>query len=155
MLAHYARHIRPGMEIIDGGEANTIAAYDNTSKTLILVTINYGTAQNVTYDLSKFASIGIAAHATEDDSSSSPHASTPSIPSAPSTPSSAFLSASISSPAASTVIRRWRTEVTAEGGDRYVAYDDTRLESGSMAFTCAFSANTIQTFQVDNAVIRN
>ena len=140
------------MEIIDGGEANTIAAYDNASKTLILVTINYGTAQNVTYDLSKFASIGIAAHATEDDSSSSPHASTPSIPS---TPSSAFLSASISSPAASTVIRRWRTEVTAEGGDRYVAYDDTRLESGSMAFTCAFSANTIQTFEVDNAVIRN
>jgi galactan endo-1,6-beta-galactosidase len=134
------------MEIIDGGEANTIAAYDNTSKTLILVTINYGTAQNVTYDLSKFASVGITAHATDD---TSPHAPIPS------TPSSAFLPASFSPPAASTVIRRWRTEVTVEGGDRYVAYDDTRLENGTMAFTCAFSANTIQTFEVDNAVIRN
>ena len=27
VLAHYSRHIRPGMDIIDGGEGNTIAAY--------------------------------------------------------------------------------------------------------------------------------
>ena len=30
VMAHYSRHIRPGMEIIDGGEGNTVAAYDSS-----------------------------------------------------------------------------------------------------------------------------
>ena len=54
VLAHYSRHIRPGMEIIDGGEGNTIAAYDNSRSLLVLVTTNYGNPQYVTYDLSNF-----------------------------------------------------------------------------------------------------
>ncbi len=33
------------MHIIDGGEANTTAAYDPADKRLVLVTTNYGTAQ--------------------------------------------------------------------------------------------------------------
>ena len=33
VMAHYSRHIRPGMDIIDGGEANTVAAYDNSKGT--------------------------------------------------------------------------------------------------------------------------
>ena len=37
VMAHYSRHIRPGMEIIDGGEANTVAAYDNSRGTQISV----------------------------------------------------------------------------------------------------------------------
>ena len=33
VMAHYSRHIRPGMVIIDGGEGNTVAAYDNSRGT--------------------------------------------------------------------------------------------------------------------------
>jgi len=58
VLAQYSRHIRQGMTIIDGGEANTIAALDSANKKLILVTTNYGTAQTITYDLSLFTVSG-------------------------------------------------------------------------------------------------
>lgn len=58
VMAQYSRHIRPGMQIIDGGEANTVAAYDTADRRLVLVTANYGNAQWVTYNLSKFTSIG-------------------------------------------------------------------------------------------------
>jgi len=54
VLAHYSRHIRPGFDIIDGGEANTVAAYDAASGVLVLVTTNYGNAQWINYDLSRF-----------------------------------------------------------------------------------------------------
>jgi len=54
VLAHYTRHIRPGMIIIDGGEVNTIAAYDANARKLVLVTMNYGTAQSITYNLSNY-----------------------------------------------------------------------------------------------------
>ena len=54
VLAQYTRHIRPGMVIIDGGEGNTIAAYDSAGRKLVIVTMNYGTPQNITYDLSGF-----------------------------------------------------------------------------------------------------
>jgi len=55
VLAHYSRHIRPGMRILDGGESGTVAAYDATARKLVLVTLNYATAQTVTYDLSRFS----------------------------------------------------------------------------------------------------
>jgi galactan endo-1,6-beta-galactosidase len=54
VLAQYTRHIRPGMTIIDGGEGNTIAAYQPAERKLVIVTMNYSTAQTITYDLSKF-----------------------------------------------------------------------------------------------------
>jgi galactan endo-1,6-beta-galactosidase len=57
VLAQYSRHIRAGMKIIDGGEGNTIAAYDATNHKLILVTANYGTAQWINYDLSKYGTV--------------------------------------------------------------------------------------------------
>lgn len=58
VLAQYSRHIRPGMTIVDGGGANTIAAYDSSAKKLVIVGVNYGTAQWITYDLSNFSNIG-------------------------------------------------------------------------------------------------
>ena len=58
VYAQYTRHIRPGMKMIDGGEGNTIAAYDAGAKKLVIVGTNYGTAQNIRYDLSKFSSVG-------------------------------------------------------------------------------------------------
>jgi galactan endo-1,6-beta-galactosidase len=58
VMAQYTRHIRPGMRIISGGaDVNTVAAYDTSAHRLVLVTANYGTAQWVTYDLSKFSSV--------------------------------------------------------------------------------------------------
>eukprot|EP01062_Namystynia_karyoxenos_P021939 TRINITY_DN18383_c0_g1_i1.p1 TRINITY_DN18383_c0_g1~~TRINITY_DN18383_c0_g1_i1.p1 ORF type:complete len:507 (+),score=159.30 TRINITY_DN18383_c0_g1_i1:87-1523(+) len=57
VLAQYSRHIRPGMTIIDGGESNTIAAYDSGAGRLVLVTANYGTAQTVTYNLTNFKTV--------------------------------------------------------------------------------------------------
>ncbi|MCA1595763.1 MAG: beta-1,6-galactanase [Chloroflexi bacterium] len=57
VVAQYTRHIRPGMTIMDGGEGNTIAAYDSVNHKLVLVTTNYGTAQWITYDLSKFTTV--------------------------------------------------------------------------------------------------
>jgi galactan endo-1,6-beta-galactosidase len=57
VLAQYTRHIKPGMVIIDGGEGNTIAAYDESSKVLVIVTMNYNTAQQITFDLSAFAAV--------------------------------------------------------------------------------------------------
>ncbi len=54
VLAHYTRHIRPGMTIIESGDGNSVAAYDAGRRTLVIVTMNYGTAQIITYDLSNF-----------------------------------------------------------------------------------------------------
>jgi hypothetical protein len=42
------------MTIMDGGEGNTIAAYDAAARKLVLVTMNYITAQNITYNLAGF-----------------------------------------------------------------------------------------------------
>ena len=58
VLAQYSRHIRPGMTIINGGSSNTIAAYDQDGKKLVIVTTNYGTAQSITHDLSAFSFLG-------------------------------------------------------------------------------------------------
>jgi galactan endo-1,6-beta-galactosidase len=66
VLAQYTRHVRPGMTIIDGGEGNTTAAYDPAAHRLVLVTTNYGTAQTITYDLSKFSSVGGGANGLVD-----------------------------------------------------------------------------------------
>mmetsp|Transcript_150515 Transcript_150515/g.481808 ORF Transcript_150515/g.481808 Transcript_150515/m.481808 type:complete len:330 (+) Transcript_150515:131-1120(+) len=57
VLAQYARHIRPGMMIIDGGESNTIAAYDPSEHLLVLVTTSYDSNKSVTYDLSQFGEV--------------------------------------------------------------------------------------------------
>jgi galactan endo-1,6-beta-galactosidase len=57
VLAQFSRHIRPGMRIIDGGEGNTVAAYDPAAHRLVIVTTNYGTGQWINYDLSKFGAV--------------------------------------------------------------------------------------------------
>jgi len=57
VLAQYTRYIRPGMTMIDSGDGNTIAAYNSSAHQLVLVTTNYGTAQYITYDLSKYGTV--------------------------------------------------------------------------------------------------
>jgi galactan endo-1,6-beta-galactosidase len=55
VLAQFSRHIRQGMTIMGSGDANTVAAYDATNHTLVLVTANDGTAQWITYSLTNFS----------------------------------------------------------------------------------------------------
>jgi galactan endo-1,6-beta-galactosidase len=57
VMAQYSRHIRSGMKIMSSGDANTVVAYDATAKKLVIVTANYGTAQWINFDLSKFTTV--------------------------------------------------------------------------------------------------
>ena len=56
VLAQYTRHIRPGMTILDSSDGNTVAAYDAAAHKLAIVSMNYGTAQWITYYLANFFS---------------------------------------------------------------------------------------------------
>ena len=58
LLAQYTRHIREGFAIIQGGsDGNTVAAYNPGSKKLVIVCVNYGTAQWINFDLSNFGTV--------------------------------------------------------------------------------------------------
>ncbi len=52
VLAHYTRHIRPGMQILSTSDSHSVAAYDPVQHRLVLVTLNDGNAQTIHYDLS-------------------------------------------------------------------------------------------------------
>ncbi|KAK2739386.1 glycoside hydrolase family 30 protein (endo-beta-1,6-galactanase) [Colletotrichum kahawae] len=54
VFAQFARHIREGMKILDGGSDNVVAAYDAANSKLVIVAINWGGAQYLNFDLSKF-----------------------------------------------------------------------------------------------------
>lgn len=60
VLAHFTRHIREGMSILDGGSDYTVAAYDATAKKLVIVAVNWGAAQYLTFDLSSFSVPGVS-----------------------------------------------------------------------------------------------
>jgi O-glycosyl hydrolase len=69
-MANYSRFIRPGYQIIGSGDPNTLAAYDLSSGTLVLVTTN-DTEEDTyfTYDLSNFSGVGsssVQAYRTSD-----------------------------------------------------------------------------------------
>ncbi|KAI0390288.1 glycoside hydrolase family 30 protein [Xylariaceae sp. FL0594] len=55
VLAQFSRHIREGMRILDGGSDNVVAAYDAANQKLIIVAVNWGDAQYLNFDLSKFS----------------------------------------------------------------------------------------------------
>ena len=55
VMANYSRFLRPGCQIIDSGDGDTLAAYDAKTETLTFVTTNSGKADvPLTYDLSRF-----------------------------------------------------------------------------------------------------
>ena len=55
VMGQYSEFIRPGCKIIAAGDTNTLAAYNPTNSTLVLVLVNTGTSGfNVTYNLSDF-----------------------------------------------------------------------------------------------------
>lgn len=57
-LAQFSRHIREGMRILDGGADHVVAAYDETNSKLIIVAVNWGSAQYINFDLSAFSTAG-------------------------------------------------------------------------------------------------
>ncbi|TDC20540.1 beta-1,6-galactanase [Streptomyces sp. 8K308] len=54
VYAQFTRHIRPGMHILGTNAGNTVAAYDPAARRLVLVAVNPGQAQTLTFDLSQF-----------------------------------------------------------------------------------------------------
>lgn len=55
VLAQFTRHIREGMRILDGGADNVVAAYDAANQKLVIVAVNWGNAQYLNFDMSKFS----------------------------------------------------------------------------------------------------
>ncbi|MEU4746104.1 glycoside hydrolase, partial [Actinosynnema sp. NPDC023658] len=54
VIAQFTRHIRPGMRILDTGSELAVAAYDATARRLVIVAANTGSAQTLTFDLTRF-----------------------------------------------------------------------------------------------------
>ncbi|QQM39413.1 glycoside hydrolase [Streptomyces liliifuscus] len=57
VMAQFSRHIRPGMTILDTGVGYAVAAHDATQKRLVVVAVNSGAAQTLTFDLSRFSQV--------------------------------------------------------------------------------------------------
>ncbi|KAI3392033.1 hypothetical protein diail_6329 [Diaporthe ilicicola] len=57
-LAQFSRHIRDGMTILDGGSDQVVAAYDAANSKLVIVAVNWGSAQYINFDLSQFSTAG-------------------------------------------------------------------------------------------------
>jgi galactan endo-1,6-beta-galactosidase len=55
VLAQFARHIRPGMRILDAGGENVVAAYDTANSKLVIVAGNWEMPQFLNFDLSYFS----------------------------------------------------------------------------------------------------
>ncbi|MFD0855944.1 glycoside hydrolase, partial [Actinomadura adrarensis] len=55
VMAQYTRHVRPGARILDSGHANTVAAYNTSTRQLTLVTAHDSDAATITYDLNLFS----------------------------------------------------------------------------------------------------
>lgn len=55
VFAQFSRFLRPGYKIIGSSDANSVVAYHSGDKKLVLITVNYGKAQSIVYDLSRVA----------------------------------------------------------------------------------------------------
>lgn len=57
VFAQFSRFLRPGYKVIGNSDGRSITAYDAASKKLVMITLNEGPAQTITYDLTKFSGI--------------------------------------------------------------------------------------------------
>ncbi len=57
VMAQFTRHIRPGMRILGTGVGYAVAAYDAGQRRLVIVAVNSGAAQTLTFDLSRFGRV--------------------------------------------------------------------------------------------------
>ncbi|MDX1932166.1 MAG: glycoside hydrolase [Capsulimonadales bacterium] len=51
VFAQFSRFLRPGFRLLGSNDDNSIVAYDDRRKELVMITLNYGNAQKITYDL--------------------------------------------------------------------------------------------------------
>lgn len=58
VFAQLSRHIRPGMRIVGTDAEHTVTAYDEARQRLVVVTATRDEGMRVTYDLSRFGSVG-------------------------------------------------------------------------------------------------
>lgn len=69
VLGQFSKFIRPGCQIIHVDDNNSLAAYDPTNQTLVIVAVNDGTNDlSVQYDLSAFANLPAQAGVTRTSS---------------------------------------------------------------------------------------
>lgn len=54
VLAQFSRHIREGMTILKSNQGNSVAAYDSSSRKLIIVALNEGGTRWINFDLGSF-----------------------------------------------------------------------------------------------------
>jgi galactan endo-1,6-beta-galactosidase len=57
VFAQFTRHVRPGMSILDTGVGYAVAAHDPGQRRLVVVAVNTGAAQTLTFDLSRFSQV--------------------------------------------------------------------------------------------------
>jgi galactan endo-1,6-beta-galactosidase len=55
VVAQFARHMRPGMRLLDAGRDNVVAAYDARQSKLVIVAVNWDAAQYINFELSGFS----------------------------------------------------------------------------------------------------
>ena len=65
VMGQYSRFIRPGFRLIASGSPDSLAALDARTRTLVIVTTNASdTPASISYDLSRFTSLGAVAQIT-------------------------------------------------------------------------------------------
>jgi galactan endo-1,6-beta-galactosidase len=57
VLAQFTRHLRAGMRMLDTGADHTVTGYDPSARRLVIVALNAGAAQTLTFDLSRFGQV--------------------------------------------------------------------------------------------------
>lgn len=57
VFAQFTRYLRPGYRLIGSTDGRSVVAHDPASSKLVLITLNEGPAQTITYDLSAFGAV--------------------------------------------------------------------------------------------------
>lgn len=70
-MAQFTRFLRPGLLVIGSTDANSVVAYDAAKRQLVIITINYGKAQPIDYDLSSLQKVGNSGTLTTTNSDGS------------------------------------------------------------------------------------
>ena len=58
VMAQLSRFLRPGFQVIGSDDHNSIVAYDKDKRQLTIITLNYGNAQPIEYDLTSLKTVG-------------------------------------------------------------------------------------------------
>lgn len=71
VMAQFTRFLRPGDKLIGTNDHNSIVAYRPSTRQLILITVNYASAQPIHYDLTTLQSVRPSASVTETNTDGS------------------------------------------------------------------------------------